>query len=115
MDRTHVQEQNIKCKLVSHLKLVLLVIFTNMSEVAHGSVLCMFLPTIFTEAKPNFQMEEITLGSDLSLYRVWGNGLPSETLGAESDKYSRCELNINLQRHYAVFSPIAATRLPTPN
>ena len=29
-----------------------------MSEVAHGSVLYMFLPTIFTEAKPNFQMGE---------------------------------------------------------
>ena len=57
-----------------------------MSEVAHGSVLYMFLPTIFTEAKPNFQMEEVTLGSDFILHRVWGNGLPSETLGAESDK-----------------------------
>jgi len=82
-----------------------------MSDVAHGLVLHLCLPPILTEATPNLQMEDIALGSDLSVYQDWWNGLPSETLCAESDRYSRCELNTNLQRHNAEFFPSAATRL----
>ena len=82
-----------------------------MSDVAHGLVLHLCLPPILTEATPNLQMEDIALGSDLSVYQDWWNGLPSETLCAESDRYSRCELNTNLQRHDDEFFPSAAARL----